>query len=109
VPVILAVTLIAFGAGVAALGGRSGPFSGVAWSEWRHAVAIFGACAFAAWGLERFGYRLTMAVVLAFLLGVVERKHPVLTIVLTVLIAAGTFFLFNTVLNVPLPRGPMGI
>jgi len=108
VPVILAVTLIAFGAGVAAIGGRSGPFSGVAWSEWRHAVAIFGACAFAAFCLERLGYRLTMAIVLAFLLGVLERKHPVLTAALIIFIAGGTFFVFNTVLKVPLPRGPLG-
>jgi hypothetical protein len=108
VPVILAVTLIAFGAGVAALGARSGPFASVAWHEWRHAVAIFGACAFAAWSLERLGYQLTMAAVLAFLLGVLERKHVVLTTLLTVFIAGGTFFLFNTVLKVRLPRGPLG-
>ena len=31
--------------------------SDVSWHEWRHAVAIFGACAFAAWGLDRLGYR----------------------------------------------------
>ena len=81
----------------------------MAWTEWRHALAIFGACAFAAVALERLGYRLTMGVVLAFLLGVVERKHPLLTVALAVAVAGGSFFLFNTVLRVPLPRGPLGL
>ena len=49
------------------MGGRARRLAELGWSEWRHAVAIFGACAFAAWGLERLGYRLTMAVVVAFL------------------------------------------
>src|SRR5262245_7229234 len=67
-PVLLALLLIAFGVLVFAMGGRAARLGDVGWREWRHAVAIFGACAFAAWGLDRLGYRLTMAVVLAFLL-----------------------------------------
>jgi len=108
-PALLAVLLMLFGIAVAALGGATGAFSAVAWTEWRHALAIFGACAFAAVALERLGYRLTMGLVLAFLLGVVERKHPLLTVALAVGVAGGSFFLFNTVLRVPLPRGPLGL
>src|SRR5262245_9594741 len=73
-PVVLALLLIVFGLALAVLGGRSGRFSEVGWHEWRHALAIFSACAFAAWGLERLGYRLTMAAVLLFLLLVLERR-----------------------------------
>ena len=108
-PALLAVLLMLFGIAVAALGGATGAFSAVAWTEWRHALAIFGACAFAAVALERLGYRLTMGLVLAFMLGVVERKHPLLTVALAVAVAGGSFFLFNTVLRVPLPRGPLGL
>jgi hypothetical protein len=72
-------------------------------------VAIFAACAFAAWGLERLGYRLTMAAVVAFLLLVVERKGWVLGLVVTVVMAWGSFYLFDTLLRVPLPRGPFGL
>jgi hypothetical protein len=107
-PAVLALLLVAFGVAVAAFGGASGRFADVAWSEWRHAVAIFATCAFAAWGMERLGYCLTMGVVLAFLLGILERKHPALTAVLVVAVAGGSFYLFNTVLRVPLPRGPFG-
>jgi putative tricarboxylic transport membrane protein len=108
-PVVLALLLILFGVALALMEGRSGRFGDVGWHEWRHAIAIFAACAFAAWGLERVGYRLTMAGVLLFLLFVLERKGIVLSLVLTVTIAWGSFFLFDTVLRVPLPRGPFGL
>jgi hypothetical protein len=72
-------------------------------------VAIFGACAFAAWGLERLGYRLTMAVVVIFLLRIVERKSWALGLALTVVMAWGSFLVFDTLLRVPLPRGPFGL
>jgi putative tricarboxylic transport membrane protein len=108
-PVVLAALLILFGAAVFAMDARIRRLAEVGWPEWRHALAIFGACAFAAWGLERLGYRLTMAAVVAFLLLVVERKGWVLGLALTAAMAWGSFFLFDTLLRVPLPRGPFGI
>ena len=108
-PVMLALLLIAFGLALAALGARSGRMGEVSWHEWRNAVAIFAACAFAAWGLERLGYRITVAVVMLFLLGALERKGTVITLVMTVVVAWGSFLLFDTLLRVPLPRGPFGI
>ncbi len=108
-PVLLAVLLIAFGVAVFAMGSRARRLAEVGWHEWRHAVAIFAACAFAAWGLDRLGYRLTMGAVLAFLLLALERKGLVLGLVLTVVMAWGSFYLFDTFLKVPLPRGPFGL
>ena len=108
-PVLLASLLIIFGVAVFVMGSRAPRMGEVGWHEWRHAVAIFGACAFAAWGLERLGYRLTMAVVVAFLLLVVERKGWVLGLAVTVGVGWGSFWLFDTFLNVVLPRGPFGL
>ena len=108
-PVLLAVLLIVFGVAVFLMGRRARHVVEVGWHEWRHATAIFAACAFAAWGLERIGYRLTMAAVLAFLLLLLERKGLVLGLVLTVIMAWGSFYLFDTLLKVPLPRGPFGL
>ena len=108
-PVLLAVLLIIFGVAVFAMGARARRLREVGWHEWRHAVAIFAACAFAAWGLERLGYRITMAVVLAFLMLALERKGLVLSLVLTIAMAWGSFYLFDTLLRVPLPRGPFGL
>ena len=50
-----------------------------------------------------------MAISLGFLIGVVERKGVILTLVFAVAVAAGSYFLFDTLLRVPLPRGPFGI
>jgi len=108
-PVVVAALLLIFGVAVFAMGGRARRLAELAWPEWRHALAIFGACGFAAWGLERLGYRLTMAVVVAFLLLVVERKGWALGLALTVVMAWGSFFVFDTLLRVPLPRGPFGL
>jgi hypothetical protein len=108
-PVVLALILLVFGALLVLLGRLSPPWASVAWPEWRHAVAILGACVFAALALERLGYRLTVAVMLAFLLGVVERKSLVLTATFAIAVALATFFLFGTLLRVPLPRGPLGL
>lgn len=108
-PVLLALLLVVFGIVIAAMGSRSPRLTAIGWSEWRHAAGIFAAAAFAAWGLERLGYRLTMAAVLAFLLLVLERKGIVISLVITAIIAGGSFLVFDTLLRVPLPRGPFGL
>src|SRR5206468_1840748 len=71
-PVLLALALLGLAILVAAWGGSGSKLRTVGWSEWRHAAAILGTCAFAALALERLGYRLTMGLALAFLIGVVE-------------------------------------
>jgi hypothetical protein len=108
-PVVLALLLIVFGVAVFVMGRGARTLREVGWPEWRHAVAIFAACAFAAWGLERLGYRLTMAMVVGFLLLALERKGWVLGLGLTLVMAWGSFYLFDTLLRVPLPRGPFGL
>ena len=108
-PVVLACLMILFGIAIAAMGSRGRGMTEVGWEEWRHAVAIFAACAFAAWGLERLGYLLTMAGVLAFLLLVLERKGVILSLSVTIAMAWGSYYLFDTLLKVPLPRGPFGL
>ncbi|HEU5321058.1 MAG TPA: tripartite tricarboxylate transporter TctB family protein [Methylomirabilota bacterium] len=108
-PVVLALVLAALAVAVLASGGRAPRLGAVGWAEWRHALAIAAACAFAAWALERLGYRLTVGVVVAVLVGAVERRGPVTALVVAAGLAAGSFFLFSTLLRVPLPRGPFGL
>jgi hypothetical protein len=108
-PVVLAAILVAFGALTALAGRQSPPIAAIAWPEWRHGVAILGLCAFAALALERVGYRVTVAVVAALLLGVVERRGGLATAALALGLSLGSFFLFATLLRVPLPRGPFGL
>ena len=108
-PVVLAAVLLVLGVALAATGGRAMKLAAVSFAEWRHAVAIFAVCAFAAFALERLGYRATVAVTLAFMLGVVEKRGVVFTAAFAVALAIGSFLLFDTVLRVPLPRGPFGL
>ena len=108
-PVVLALLLLLLGLLLVLIRGGSEPFRTLRWDEWRHAVAIVIAVVFFAWALERLGYRLSVAAVLAFLLGVMERKSIVFTLVFSISVAAASFFLFSTLLRVPLPRGPLGL
>jgi hypothetical protein len=109
-PVVLALALLLAGVLlIVTLGGRTAALVAADWREWPHALAILLTCAFVALALERLGYRLTVTVACGFLLGVVERKGPLATLLFSVGLAAGTYFLFDTLLRVPLPRGPLGL
>ena len=109
-PVLLAVLLIVFGIAVFAMGGGARRLLEVGWPEWRHAAAIFAACAFAACGLDRLGYRLTMAVVVGLpAAGASSAGAGPSASASRSAMAWGSFYLFDTLLRVPLPRGPFGL
>jgi putative tricarboxylic transport membrane protein len=108
-PGVLAVLLLVAGVALTAVAGGGARVASLQWREWRHAVAIFVACAFCAVALERLGYRLSVVIALGFLVGVVERKSLVATVIFAGTLALGTFWLFDTLLRVPLPRGPFGL
>ncbi len=108
-PLGLAVLLGALAVIVLARGQASPAIASLGWAEAPRALAILGAAAFAALALERVGYRLTVLVLLAFLLGVVERRRLWVVALVAIGVAAGSFWVFHTLLRVPLPRGPLGI
>lgn len=108
VPLLLAILLIIFGAILLVRGKGSPSIRTLCWPEAPHAAAILGCCIFITAFMETIGYRLTMLVALGFLFGVIERIKPWLTIVLTAGFAFGSFWLFDSVLRVPLPRGGWG-
>jgi len=108
-PTLLAVTLLVCSIAVIA-GGRSGKLAAsVQWTEWRHAVAILGTCAFMALAIERLGYRLTILIALLVLVSIVEKKGWIAGVLFSAGFSFGTHYLFNTLLRVPLPQGPFGL
>ncbi|HSB69903.1 MAG TPA: tripartite tricarboxylate transporter TctB family protein [Candidatus Methylomirabilis sp.] len=107
-PMLLAIVLGAMAALVVLGGGGSPPLASLEWSEKRHAIAILLGCAFTALAMERLGYRLTVIVLVGFLLWAVERKRPVVVIAMALALSLGTFYVFCTLLRVPLPLGPRG-
>jgi putative tricarboxylic transport membrane protein len=107
-PMVLAIILAAMAILVILTGGRSPSVGTLDWSERKHALAILAGCAFTALALERIGYRVTVILLVGLLLWVVERKKPVVTIAMALGLSLGTFYVFSTLLKVPLPLGPGG-
>jgi hypothetical protein len=108
VPALLASLLLAFGLLLIVPGKISPLLSSLSWTEWRHALAILAACAFAVFAVERLGYRLTMLLVLVFLLKLVEVRGWILSLTYAFALSFGSFFLFHSILRVPLPGGTFG-
>ena len=107
-PLLLAFALGAFGLLVALRGGASPLFSTFDWVEGKRGIALLIACGVAVFALERIGYRLTMFALLAFVLGVLERKRPLPTVLVALGFAFISHYLFAILLKVQLPRGPWG-
>jgi putative tricarboxylic transport membrane protein len=108
IPILLALLLVIFGVGVVLTGSRAPLMSSIRWQGWRHALAILAASIFAVFALERLGYRLTMLLVLGFLIKLVEQRGWGMSLALAFGLSFGSFFLFYTILRVPLPQGPFG-
>jgi putative tricarboxylic transport membrane protein len=107
-PLLLAVLLVILGGLLVLRGGGAAPLRAVVWPEAPHALAILACTVFATALLERLGYRVTMVMVLGFLFGVMERLRLWQVAALTLGLSLGTFWLFDSFLRVPLPRGGWG-
>jgi len=108
VPVLLASLLLVFAVLILLTAGQAPKLSSLRWTEWRHALAIFVACVFSVFAIERLGYRLSMFLMLGFLVKFVERRSWISTLIFAFSLSFGSYFLFYTLLRVPLPQGPLG-
>jgi putative tricarboxylic transport membrane protein len=91
------------------LRGRSSPrLAETPWPEAPRALVILIACGVATYVLEPLGYRLTVAALLVFFLGVVERRKPVAVAAVSIGFSVLSFYLIGDLLRVPLPVGPWG-
>jgi putative tricarboxylic transport membrane protein len=108
VPVLLALTLLVCSLVVVVGGAAAQPVAAIRWTEWRPALAILGACVFMALALERLGYRLTILIALLALVTLVEERGWIAGGVFALGFSLGSYYLFSTLLRVPLPQGPLG-
>ena len=108
-PLMIACALGVLGLLIAVRAGSSPLFNTIDWSEARRGVVMLVACGVAVFVLERIGYRLTMIALLIFMLGVVERKRPVPTLLVACGFAFLSYYLFASLLKVQLPRSPWGL
>ena len=108
IPVLLATLLLLLSLSLILISGRAPVLSSIRWTEWRHALAILAASTFSVFAIERVGYRLTVLLMLCFLLKIVEKRSWLRSLMFAFALSFGSFFLFYTVLRVPLPEGPLG-
>ena len=107
-PALLAIVLFVCSVAVVAGGFGSERMAALHFGEWRHGAAILAMCVFASIAIERLGYRITIFVMLFFLVAVMEKKSWRAALLFAGGFALGTHFLFNTLLRVPLPSAPFG-
>ena len=108
IPILLALLLLMFAVFLVLTSSRAASLSSITWTEWRHALAILAASLFSVFAIERLGYRLTVLLVLGFLVKLLEQRSWIVSLSFAFALSFGSFFLFYTVLRVPLPQGPFG-
>jgi hypothetical protein len=108
IPILLALLLLIFAVLLVLTSSRAPSLSSIEWIEWRHALAILAASLFSVFALERLGYRLTVLIVLGFLVKLIEQRGWIVSLSYAFTLSFGSFFLFYTLLRVPLPQGPFG-
>lgn len=107
-PLIVAAFLGVTGVLIALKGVSSRPLAEVKWPEAKRAAAILVACGVATYALQHIGYRITIAALLVFFLGVMERRKPLAVAAVAIGFSLLSFYLIGTLLRVPLPVGPGG-
>ena len=107
-PLLLSILLGILGLLLFLRGRSSRHLRSIRWEESGHAAAILACSFLATFGIERLGYRITMILILGFLLGIVERLRLWQVFVLTIGLSFGSFWVFDSLLRVILPRGAFG-
>ena len=107
-PMLVAVFLGVIGLLIALQGRASPRLADGQWPEATRAIIILAACGIATYALEPVGYRITIAAMLVFFLGVLERRNAFAVLAVSVGFSLISFYLIGDVLHVPLPRGPWG-
>jgi putative tricarboxylic transport membrane protein len=107
-PLALAIFLGVMGLLIAAGGARSRPLLGMRWTEAKRAVTILLAASVGVYALEDIGYRLTTMVLMIFLMGVIERKPPLMVAILSIGFSFASYYVVADLLLVPLPLSPWG-
>jgi hypothetical protein len=107
-PLLIAIFLGLVGLLIALRGGGSARVADTPWPEAKRAAIILVACGVATYALESLGYRITVAALLVFFLGVLERRKPLMVAAVSIGFSVLSFYLIGDLLRVPLPRAPFG-
>jgi hypothetical protein len=108
-PMLLAIVLLVCSLALVVGGGSARRLSSLRWEEWRHALFILGTCSFMALAIERLGYRLTVLAALLVLVSVLEKRGWIAGLAFAAGFSFGSYYVFHSLLQVPLPQGPLGL
>lgn len=103
-PMIVACLTILFGLVLILRANESAPFSEIAWEDGKHAVMVTAITAVAAALYEHLGFNITMLLMMAALLILIERRNPIRAGVYCVVIVMLTYVSFVYGLKTPLPE-----
>ncbi|MDO8877632.1 MAG: tripartite tricarboxylate transporter TctB family protein [Pseudolabrys sp.] len=107
-PQIVAVLIVVLGASLFLRAHESPVFKSIAWDDGRHAAKIILITGAAIALYVRLGFVVTMVLMMAALLVVIERKAIPRAFLYAVCIVIGTSIVFAYLVRAPLPAGVLG-
>ena len=106
-PMILAVLMIVFGLALFfRANAESAPVSEVSWSDGKHALMVIAITAAAIALYTKLGFIITMILMMASLLLVIERKNPLRAAAYSIAVVMVAYVCFAFLLKSPLPLSP---
>ena len=106
-PMILAVLMIVFGLALAFRGrAESAPLSEISWSDGKHALTVIVITAAAIALYTKLGFIITMILMMASLLVIIERKNPLRAGAYSIAVVLIAYVCFAYLLKSPLPVSP---
>jgi hypothetical protein len=105
-PKIVAVLMIIFGLALFLRARESDELSSVSWSDGKHALMVIAITAAAIALYTRLGFILTMVLMMASLLIIIERKNPLRAAAYSVGVVVVAYACFTFLLKSPLPPSP---
>jgi hypothetical protein len=97
--------MMLFGLVLMVRAGESPPFAEIEWGDLTHAVLVTIVTAAAVVAYTRFGFLLTMVLLLFVLLVPIERRKLLYATAFSIGVTALAYGLFSLALKAPLPRG----
>ena len=107
-PKIVATLLIVFGGALVLRGKESEPFSAIGWGDLPHAAKVVAITAAGIALYTVLGFLLTLILMIAAILIIIERRNPIRAAIYAVAIVSVTFVGFEYLLKTPVPNGPWG-